>query len=212
MTATKGLGGLARDFDTTAFSRHLDALVLAIPEALCAVFVDGEGETVDLASRLDPFDARVAGAEMSIVLHGLRMTREKLGEGVVIELRIEGSQRSILVRHVSRGYDLVVLLAAAAVSAQSAELTAGTALALVLEAGLKPPPTTPVLRAVEQRPSRIGFLVPSSFEENGVRRRIAVILGHRDEGDGNVRFLVRLEDGEELVVLHDRAAATWVRT
>ncbi|MEI8259266.1 MAG: hypothetical protein WCJ30_26660, partial [Deltaproteobacteria bacterium] len=69
-----------------------------------------------------------------------------------------------------------------------------------------------VLRAVEQRPSRIGILVPSSFEENGVRRRIAVILGHRDEGDGVVRFLVRLEDGEELVVLHDRQAATWKRT
>lgn len=212
MTSRDGENDLSRDFDATMFSRLLAGLVHGIPEALCAVFVDGEGETVDLASRVDPFDARIAAAEMSIVLHGLRQSREKLDEGRVLELRIEGNKRSILVRHVSKGYDLVVLLGAAAVSAHAAELAVGAASSLAREAGLTLPPATPLLRAVELRPSRIGILVPASFEENGVRHRIAAILGHRDDGDGVVRFLVRLEDGEELVVLHDRTAATWVRT
>ena len=131
---------VARDQDATAFSKHLETLLHELPEAICAVFVDGEGETGDLASRVEPFEARIAGAEMSIVLHGLRIVRAKLGEGALIELRIEGTTRSILVRHVSVGYDLVVLLAAAAISARAAEVTAAMAVTLLNEAGLKPPP------------------------------------------------------------------------
>jgi predicted regulator of Ras-like GTPase activity (Roadblock/LC7/MglB family) len=205
-------GKVARDLDSTGFSSHLDELVRQVPEAICAVFIDGEGETVDLASRVNPFDARIAGAEMSIVLDSIRRSRTKLGEGAVIELRIEGNARSILVRHVAEGYDIVVLVDSASITARVAEATAAASFALLKETGLKPPPRAPILRAVEHRPSRMGILVPTAFEENGRRRRVETILGHRDDGDGLVRFLVRLDDGEELVVVHDRAQARWIRT
>jgi len=202
---------LARDLDVTAFSQHLDGLLRQAAEIRCAIFVDGEGETVDLSSRVDPFDARIAAAEAAILLHAARWTRAKLGEGEVLEIRIEGGERSILARHVSHGYDIVLVLDSATVTGRVAELAASTAHALCVEGGLKPPSRLPVLRAVEQRPSRMGFLVPTSFEENGVRRRVEVILGHRSDGENNVRFLVRLEDGEELVLHHERDTARWVR-
>jgi predicted regulator of Ras-like GTPase activity (Roadblock/LC7/MglB family) len=203
---------VARDLDATGFSKHLDELVKQLPEALCAVFVDGEGETVDLASRVSPFDARIAGAEMSIVLDSVRRARAKLGEGALVELRIEGNTRSILVRHVAEGYDIVVLVESASITGRVAEATAEASFGLMKETGLRPPPRTPILRAVEHRPSRIGIMVPTSFEENGRRRRVETILGHRDDGDGLVRFLVRLDDGEELVVVHDQNQARWIRT
>jgi predicted regulator of Ras-like GTPase activity (Roadblock/LC7/MglB family) len=201
----------ARDQDSTGFTKHLDSLVRQVPEALCAVFVDAEGEAVDLATRIDPFDARITAAESAIVLHALRASREKLGEGALLEFRIEGVDRSLIIRIVSKGYDLVLLVSGSAISGRAAEMTAATALALLVEAGLSAPPSYAVLRSVEQRPSRIGFVVPTAFEEQGVRRRVEAILGHRDDGDGHVKFLVRLDDGEELVVTHDRVLNRWQR-
>ncbi len=203
---------LERDLDATGFSSHLDTLLRQLPEAICAVFVDGEGETVDLATRVDPFEARVAAAELSIVLDSVRRGRAKLGEGALLEFRIEGNARSILVRHVAEGYDVLVVVNAAAISARVADATSTASIALLRETGMRPPPMLPMLRAVEQRPSRLGIFVPTAFEENGVRRRVETILGHRDDGDGMVRFLVRLDDGEELVVMHDRAQSRWIRT
>ena len=200
-----------RDQAATGFSKHLDALVRQVPEALCAVFVDGEGETIDLATRMDTFEARVVGAELAIVLASARNARLKLNEGALLELRIEGATRSVVVRTVSEGYDLTLMVNSADISARVAEVVAATALALLLEAGLKPPPSYAVLRSVEQRPSRMGIAVPTAFEEGGIRRRVEAVLGHRDDGDGVVKLLVRLAGGEELVVAHDRSVGQWRR-
>jgi predicted regulator of Ras-like GTPase activity (Roadblock/LC7/MglB family) len=201
----------ARDQADTDFSRHLDALLRQVPEALCAVFVDAEGEAIDLASRIDPFDARVAGAEVAIVLAGARMAAARLGQGTALEIRIEGTLRSVIVRNVSSaGYDLVLLVASPSISAHAAEMAAATALALLIEAGLEPPASYAVLRSVEQKPSRTGMVVPSAFDDHGVRRRVEAVIGHRCE-DGEVKFLVRLADGEELVMVQERASGRWTR-
>jgi predicted regulator of Ras-like GTPase activity (Roadblock/LC7/MglB family) len=206
------LAAVQRDIHETGFSKLLDSLVRQLPDAVCAVFIDGEGETVDLASRVDPFDARIAGAEMAIALHTARACRDKLQEGALLEMRIEGARRSMIVRMVSEGYDLVVVVEGSAITGRVAELTASTAIALVVEAGLDPPPSYAVLRSVEERPSKTGLFVPTVFEEAGSRRRVEAILGHRDDGNGVVKFLVRLEDGEELMVVHDRASRRWLRS
>jgi predicted regulator of Ras-like GTPase activity (Roadblock/LC7/MglB family) len=199
-----------RDQAVTGFSGHLDNLIRQLPEALCAVFIDGEGETIDLASRLDLFDARVTGAEMAVLLASVRQSFLKLSQGETLEFRLEGSERSIIARHVSEGYDLIVLIQAATISARAAELTAAAAISLLVEAGLKPPPSYAVLRAVEQRPSRTGLLVPTAFEEGGVRRRVESILGHRAD-TGEAKFLVRLDDGEELVLEQENSTGKWRR-
>lgn len=205
-----GGGTTARDQADTSFTRHLETLLRQLPEALCAIFVDGEGEAVDLAARLDLFDARIAGAELAIVMASARMATERMRAGTTLEVRIEGAARSIIVRHVSEGYDLVVLVSAETISAHVADVTAATAIALLVEAGLDPPPSYALLRSVEQRPSRTGLSVPSAFDDFGVRRRVTSVLGHSVEG-GEVKFLVRLDNGQELVLVNERATGKWTR-
>lgn len=210
MSASQPPDAIQRDQAVTGFTRHLNALLRQLPEAVCAVFIDTEGETVDLSSRMDPFEARIAGAEMAIVLGSARTAQTKLGHGALIELRIEATERSIIARTVSDGYDLVVLTRSPSISARTAETTAATAIALLAESRLPPPPSYAVLRSVEQRESRTGMKVPSAFEENGVRRRIESVLGHRREGN-QITFLVRLDDGEEMVIAHDADSGRWRR-
>ena len=200
-----------RDTDATGFTQLLDTLLQQLPEGLCVVFVDGEGETVDFAARIDPFDARITGAELAIALHGMRRSAARMSSGETLELRVEGHSRSILVRHVSKGYDLVVLIGTPTITARHAELTAATAIALMVEAGIPPPPSYAVLRSVEQRPSRTGFAVPTVFEEGTKRRKVESILGHRQDPN-ELKFLVRLDDGEELVVAFESATGKWRRT
>lgn len=202
---------VVRDQDVTGFTGHLTALLRQVPEALCAVFVDGEGEAVDLSSRLDAFDARIAGAELAIVMAGAREAAQKLRQGALLELRFEGSARSVIVRHVSEGYDLVVLVESDTISARAAEATAATAVALMAEAKLPPPPSYAVLRSVEYRASRTGIAMPRAFDEGGVRRRIEAVLGHREEG-GEMKFLVRLDTGEELLIAREHATGRWQRS
>ena len=74
-------------------------------------------------------------------------------------------------------------------------------------------------RAVARRERVLGFGQPiatsqaaeTAFEEGGIRRQVEAILGHRDDGDGTVKLLVRLAGGEELVVAHDQLAGQWRR-
>lgn len=200
-----------RDKTATGFSRHLDTLLGQVPEALCAIFIDSEGEAIDLASCIDLFDARIAGAEMAVALSSARTMSQKLRQGDSVEVRIEGTRRSIIARHVAEECHLVVMVSTPSISAHVAEATAMTALAILTESGLKPPAAAYlVLRSVEQRPNRTGMPVPSSFEGHGVRHKVEAVLGHRNEG-AEVRFLVRLDNGEELVMVHDRVNGGWKR-
>ena len=63
---------LARDADPTGFTAALEALLEAVPDGLCATFLDAEGETIDLATRVDPYEARVYSAELALPLASLR--------------------------------------------------------------------------------------------------------------------------------------------
>ncbi len=53
-------------------------------------------------------------------------------------------------------------------------------------------------------------MVPRAFVEAGVRRRVAAVLGVREDRDGTA-FLVRTAEGEEMLVVHDLAGDGWRR-
>ena len=65
-----------------------------------------------------------AAAELAIVMDTTRGAVVRLDHGTAMELRILGATRSMIVRHVSAGYDLAVLLAAPEVSAHAAAVMA----------------------------------------------------------------------------------------
>lgn len=96
-----------RDQEASNFTVILERLIAAIPSAQGAALVDQEGETVDYAGHLDPFDLKVAAAHWQIVLGDLRETQH-LAEARQITVRAKG--RGYVVRQMPDGYALVLVL------------------------------------------------------------------------------------------------------
>lgn len=201
-----------RDIDLTGFTLHLEALLGQVPEALCAVFVDSEGETIDLATRIDPFDTRIAGAEMAIVLQSLRASCKRAGAGPAVELRVECEDRCLLARNVAEGVDLVLVVEGNYLAPETIDALAGASMELLRESGLPPPSTVMVLRPNQppQRASRPAWAIPTVVDEDGERHVVDAILGWRQETD-RIDYLVRLDSGEELIVTRDPKSGQYRR-
>jgi hypothetical protein len=102
---------VARDQHESAFAAILGDLVARVPGALAAAFVDRQGETVDYAGQIDPFDVRLAAAHWRIVLdevnrqRSLRSTRW---------LALRAGRASYILQELPDDYALVVVLTRAA--------------------------------------------------------------------------------------------------
>jgi len=104
----KRQGTLAvRDQAVSEFSGTLMRLCDATA-AFGAALVDAEGETVDYAGSLSPFEIRVAAAEWRLVLQS---ANEGSTHGAVTSLVFRGRDKSFAVYAVADGYALVVQLA-----------------------------------------------------------------------------------------------------
>lgn len=198
-----------RDLAPTGFTAILEALVQGLPEALCAVFVDGEGETIDYASRIDPFDARIVGAEAAIPLSRARALARLTELGDILELRIDGARRTLLARHVTDDCTLVLVVDEPSVRVAAVERCAQAAQALCIESGHPLPGALRVLRAVE-RQHGVERAMPRAFIDGGARRTVSAVLGVQ-RGPAHDTFLVRTDAGEELVVEHEHATGRWRR-
>lgn len=196
--------------ERTGFTPALEALVHDLPEALCATFIDDEGETIDLATRVDLFEARVAGAALSLPLSTLRAMLRKHRLGGLGGVKIEGAARSVLVRQVGLGCDLVVVVAAPGISAATFMRSAVTARELCAEAGLVPPRHHHALSGVELRRRPDGLAAPRAFLDGGVRRRVIAVLGVAHHG-AQIVWLVRAVPDEEVLLAHDLTTDRWDR-
>jgi hypothetical protein len=97
-----------RDQRASVFSASLMRLCDATG-AVGAALVDAEGETVDYAGAIAPFDIKVAAAEWMVVLAQLReATVANWAE--TNEVFVRGSRKSFFLRALSDGYGLVVQL------------------------------------------------------------------------------------------------------
>jgi len=97
-----------RDQLETAFSAPLVRLCEALRAGGVAL-VDREGETVDYAGALSPFEIRVAAAEWRLILDLLERSRASAWR-TTNELRFRGARRSYAVVRLEEGYALVILL------------------------------------------------------------------------------------------------------
>lgn len=77
-----------RDMDESVFTSILATLEGVCPGFETAVFFDGEGETIDYFSYLDPFDTRLTAAHIGVVVASAmhRFRWMNLGEVKVIEI------------------------------------------------------------------------------------------------------------------------------
>lgn len=223
-----------RDQEESAFTSILRRLFEEISGALAVVFVDDEGECVDYASALSPYDAKVNGAVLRLLAD--TASRELLeSHGPVSMIQVIGHKRELTTRQVGEGYMLgVTATPKTAPHALLIEVERAVR-QLRREASIPSPrdetfreapldeaferPFLPVERsgdevAVQVRIRRaIGWdYAPASFVEDGMETTVAHVLGRWAEGEGNARrlcFRVRTSGGIELTLVDDRAAKQW---
>ncbi len=180
----------------SAFAYLLDGLVRRCAGARAAALVDADGEAVDYAGELDPFEVRVAAAHWRLVLsHSPRPIRE---------LRLRCRTAGYVVRALADDYALVVLFSPRAALAASPLALSWAEHAIAQEAGWPVPSHghwSPV--AVEQGPDRR----PLSLVTSRGRRGVEVLGVLPSPPREQLAFWVRLDDGEEGVLRRDVGGA-----
>ncbi len=97
-----------RDQSDSPFSAILSRLC-EDSGALAAALVDGEGETVDYAGLLSPYEIKVAAAEWRIVLAVARESRLP-GISSATGMTIRALRRTFLIESMPDGYAIVLCL------------------------------------------------------------------------------------------------------
>ena len=190
---------LARDTDTTAFTTLLVDLIARVPGARAAALVDADGESVDYAGALSPFDVKVAAAHWRIVLGELDQVEVLKGARAIV---VRGRKKSFIVRALQDRYAVVVVLCRGAGFASSSRAFIVFERALQAEAGIGRGrhlgPWTPVSVRLgpRSRPDLVssGTGTPQELEVLGA----VVGLGPRERG-----YRVRLATGIETTLVRE---------
>lgn len=206
-----------RDQAASDFTPILRRLLYASSGVLAVVFVDWEGECVDYCSALPPFDAKVAGAHMQIVMADIAARAARVG-GVTRMLHIVGDVRELLVRRVSEEYVLTVVVDEGGAVRRVLEAVERAVYEIRHEAALVAPSWDPIDPGlmVELR-SAVGWpYAPAAFSEQAKRVVVQHVIGRWIEGAAStggdlVCFRVRTETGEELTLAHDPVSDRWIR-
>jgi hypothetical protein len=199
-----------RDQQSTAFTRILEQLLELEPAVLGAVVVDAEGEAVDYAGGLTPFEIKVAGAHLRIVLDEVgAFTRPPPPNyvGRPTQVIVRGARRSFFARPLPEGYALVIVVKRLGFVV-SFRAVAVTEHRLAREAGW-PVPTEPgplwhpvhVETAYRNRRRPLRMLAGSTWQRIEVLGSL-VGLG-RERG-----YRCRLPSGAELTLVRE-PAGTW---
>lgn len=205
-----------RDQIESSLTAPLRAIYHSTPNVLAAVFVDSEGECVDYCSGLDPFDSKVAAAQLQVVLDGVRHFAGRVSAGRPALLEILGQRRSFLVREVGDGYSVVVVVAG-----KSIDVAVGWALdecinTLRDETGLQTPAWDPECDLEVTTRHAVGWeYAPTSFKLHSRRHAIADVLGRWEEEGGLagrplVCFRVRDTEGVESTLAFDPSEDVWL--
>jgi predicted regulator of Ras-like GTPase activity (Roadblock/LC7/MglB family) len=105
-----------------AFQYLLNNLLVAVPGAEGAVFLDPEGEFVELVSRrATPYELKLEGAYHGIFLRQAARLASLTDGGGLERLTITGSHMQVMSRSLKGGYYLVLVLDPAASPAIAGE-------------------------------------------------------------------------------------------
>jgi hypothetical protein len=194
-----------RDQGVSPFSAVLMRLCDAVG-AVGAALVDGEGETVDYAGAIDPFDIKIAAAECVVLLGLIRRSRvATLRETDEVALR--AGKKSFMLKNLGDGYAVVLVLPAHAFDISRRGL-AEAVRELCGEAGLTVPASTrrenDVWRRIEvltvaqdpRRPSAVW--VGGAWSPVEILGRLTIGLGSREVG-----YRARLPSGAEITLVRE---------
>ena len=194
-----------RDEDVTAFSPSLQRLCECAP-AVAAALVDGEGETVDYAGMLSPYDVKVAAAEWQLVLGAASRCHAQAFAGTY-EVLIRCQRRCYALYGIGEGYALILQLPDGCIRVSPRALGESVR-AICEEAGLELP--TKLLPdqwlSVDIKEESGESRRPSSILYAGAWRSLEVI-GRYEGPDLLPReraYRVRLDNGMETMLVRER--------
>jgi len=200
----RGRAAIDRDQDASPFSAILWRLCDGCA-AHAAALVDKEGETVDYAGRISPYEIRVAAAELRLVL-AFTHTAAVPGFGQVNEIRVRTGRRSYAIVGLGDGYAIVLELSRHSFSVSPRAVLQATR-ELESEAGIESvlrPGGTKWSR-VEVRTSPTDVRRPDAVWLNGAWQAVTV-LGRYRSGDLARRergYLARLATGAEFSLVRE---------
>ncbi|MFW5924899.1 MAG: hypothetical protein ACOC9O_01045 [Myxococcota bacterium] len=207
-----------RDQEESAFTSVLRRLWESSPGILAACFVDDEGECVDYCSTVDPFDAKVSGAYMRVVVDVVGGAVPRLGGGEMHALEAYGLERDLVARRVDPQYLLVVVADVGAVDSRVLDQIEAAVADLRHEAGVEVPGWDPQAAPLEvELREAVGWqYAPAAFLERGRRIVVSDVIGMWIESGGAAGgelscFRVRTEEGVELTLAHDSERGRWMR-
>jgi hypothetical protein len=198
--------GAVRDQSDSAFSAILGRLC-DDSGALAAALVDGEGETVDYAGLLSPYEIKVAAAEWRIVLAVVKESRLP-GFHNVVGLTVRAKGRTFAIEAMPDGYAIALCLPQRSFNISRRALAQATR-ELAHEAGI----TLPEARS-QVHWARVRVRTPSGSRLH--RRPDAIwlqeawspitILGRyqaRDLSHSELGYLARLASGAEVFLVRE---------
>jgi hypothetical protein len=202
--SVRGRIAVDRDQDASPFSAILARLCDGC-SAHAAALVDKEGETVDYAGRISPYEIRVAAAELRLVLSFTRSS-EVPGFRTVDEIRVRTGRRSYAVIGLGDGYAIVLelvrhcfSLSLRAIAQAMRELESEAGIESVLQRG-----STRWSR-VEVRAAAVDARRPEAVWLGGAWHAVTV-LGRYRTGELATRergYLARLPSGAEFSLVRE---------
>jgi hypothetical protein len=192
-----------RDQATTAFSGILLRLC-DTTASLAAALVDADGETVDYAGFLAPYDTRVVAAELQIII---KLARRTHIHGDLQQITARAERRSFSLVALSHGYVLVLVLPRCGFRI-SRRAVAEAAREIEAEAGLARVVGTRKFEHwsyVEVRTARGNPRRPEAIWVDGVWQNL-IILGRFHSSDldrREVGYRARLLSGAEFALVRE---------
>jgi hypothetical protein len=191
-----------RDQAPTTFARILEDLVSRTPGAYAAALVDFEGETVDYAGSIDPFELKVSAAHWQLVLAA---AQPQGAMGRIQSLCVRARRRGYFVRRLHGDYAVVLVLHPRAAFAVSDRALQVAVAGLSSEAGWPTPRNAVRWFAVEVECERSAHRCrPVRVRADGTWHPVEIIgalvgLRLREKG-----YRVRLTSGAEIMLVRER--------
>lgn len=209
MSVGAGRARAVRDQAESPFNLILEDFLGAIRFARGAAIVDFDGETVDYAGVVDPFELRVAAATFQLVRNDTDACQQL---GPARQIAVSMARSGYLVRVLDPSYSLIVVLRKLGTFQVSERMMVEIESRILAEAGLSSQ-TPPFVRAEVQtvgrgsrtRPHRVRPTRAAGAADGPAEEWVTIeVLGTLvDVAPGERAFRVRLPTGAEVTLLRD---------
>lgn len=206
-TSSRRRASPTRDQAASPFALILEQLLEAVPFIRGAAIFDSEGETVDYAGELEPFDLKVSAATFQLVISDLRSQNWVASTR---ELCVGTRRAGYVLRLLDETYSLLLVVRPLGTFAVSKRALDEAAFRILTEAGLDVDQVPEWYRVEVEaakkggRPSRVRPVAPLGAENHDSPwLEIDVLgalvgLGERERG-----FRIRLANGAEVTLLRE---------